>query len=266
MWIIIKGDTLIQDRLQSATTDSNTAEMSSFQTLPRAFASTLLTQLLICEWAVENWDAYLVDIEARQHEKAKAVLSNNMDIRPQIVREARTNPLANPKRTGTELSAKSFISAITLKRTKTAEPHEKTRYEENEPDRSFSGLEAGPEQSTVPESNVTFSAEFDLRGQKEFSFCDLQELQSISDKINEAALVLGLDISVFSQLLHYYEATTDLEAFPRQIATDCKEQILAFSAQLNTHIHHLQNCMARFRTLGESVSNCTKLVRDPSSN
>lgn len=108
IWIIIKDDTLIQDRIQSATTDPNTSELSLFQTIEDAFASTLMTHLLMRDWACENWDQYLVFIEAHFHELTKGVLSNDMDIQPNIIREFRNHAFLKQRRTGTAMSARSF--------------------------------------------------------------------------------------------------------------------------------------------------------------
>lgn len=261
-WVIFKGDSLIQDRIQSATTDPNTAEMSSFQTPGEAFASTLMTHLLLIEWASENWDQYCVFVEAKSYAITGGVLSNNMDLQPHIVKEPTTGITPKPERTGTGVNAISVASVIARARTRLFQSQIRTS---NRGKRATSlpihGLEADLEQPIPPVLNETVRAECYFRGQKEFAFGDLQELQYIYDKINEALFVLELDVNSFYELLQYYESVLSLTKFPQDIARDCKEGFQLFRSQIKLHANHLHNCKLRFRTLAENVSNSIKLVR-----
>ena len=261
IWIIIKGDSLVQDRIQSATTDPNTAEMSSFKTLGRAFASTLMTHLLICEWVSENWDQYLVFIETKSYGITRGIMSDKIDLQPQIVKEPRVVFPSKPERTATGISARSVVSSVAHARTRLFQSQDRPNDREKRlPNPS---LEAGLKQPIPSGINETIKAEIDFRGQKEFRFNDLQELQYVLDKINEALLVLELDMDGLSQLLQYYEVTLSSVTFPQGVARDCDEEFHSFRSQLNSHINHLHNCLLRFRTLADSVSNSMKLVRSP---
>ena len=54
-WIIIKGNGSIRDRIEQATNNDDT--MSSYETLAKAFAASLVTHLLFCDWVCTFWSA-----------------------------------------------------------------------------------------------------------------------------------------------------------------------------------------------------------------
>ena len=262
IWVIVKGDSLVRDRIQSATTDPNTAEMSSFQTPGEAFASTLMTHLLLIERACENWYQYYVFVVARSYAITSGILSNDIDLQRHIVKEPIKGITPKPERTGTGASPRSVASVIAHARTRQYQPQIRAsnqgKRETNLPNHGF---EADLEQPIPPVLNETVRAEYNYRGQEEFNFGDLQELQHIYDKINEALLVLELDGNGLYELLQYYETILSLPKFPEAVARGCEEEFQSFCSQIKSHVNHLHNCKLRFRTLAENVSNSIKLVR-----
>ena len=264
IWIIVKGNSLIEERIRSATTDPNTVELSSFETPGEAFTSTLMTHLLFCELVSENWNQFLVFIEARSHEISKSVLSNKIDVEPHITREPRINFVLDTKRAPTGGSAKLTVSSFSHKR-RGLFAFQESNYDgrRRATDLTESTIESAPGIPDLPGFNGSVTAEYDYRGQREFTFDDLQELQYIRDKINEAVLVLELNQDVLSQLLQYYENLRGSSDFPPEIFEDSRPGWESFRLSVKSHINYLHKCVLRFRALGDNISGSMRLVSLP---
>ena len=74
-WIVIKGNHLMKDRIESATESQNLPQISNFNTVDRAFASTLATHLIICDWAGDNWRWYINFLEEEFQSTTRGTLS-----------------------------------------------------------------------------------------------------------------------------------------------------------------------------------------------
>ena len=57
-WIVVKGDSLLKDRIQSATEDGAKPGLS-FVSREQGFVSALATHLIFCDWSRPNWDPYI---------------------------------------------------------------------------------------------------------------------------------------------------------------------------------------------------------------
>lgn len=78
-WIIIKGDQLLKKRIKSATGSRGLPEASCFDTVDRAFASTLAIHVILCEWSGENWRWYINFLEEALQATTRPTLSAMVD-------------------------------------------------------------------------------------------------------------------------------------------------------------------------------------------
>ncbi|KAL9633427.1 MAG: hypothetical protein Q9164_004707 [Protoblastenia rupestris] len=261
IWIIIKGNTLIQDRIRSATRYQSPGELSSFRTLEEAFASTLATHLLISEWAAENWDEFITFIETKYHEISRRAMSNDIDIPPVIISEGGDGPLSNTKRTNTEKSAKSGLSSLSRTRTETFD--------------SWSSLIKGdkawflkPNVNLVtdskdrvrPPAKKTMRVEFETPGQQEFTFSDLQSLHHLHDRAKEAILILKLNIKIMSQLVKFYGTTIASQQFPAALR-NCVGEYNVFRGRIEAIQDDLHTYVLKLETLVGHVEGCKTLLR-----
>ena len=261
IWIIIKGNTLIQDRIRSATRYQSPGELSSFRTLEDAFASTLATHLLISEWAAENWDEFITFIETKYHEISRRAMSNDIDIPPVIISEGGDGPLSNTKRTNTEKSAKSGLSSFSRTRMETFD--------------SWSSLIKGdkawfpkPDVNLVtdskdrvrPPAKKTMRVEFETPGQQEFTFSDLQSLHHLHDRAKEAILILKLNIKIMSQLVKFYGTTIPSQQFPAALR-NCVGEYNVFRGRIEAIQDDLHTYVLKLETLVGHVEGCKALVR-----
>jgi hypothetical protein len=69
-WIMVKGNDSIKTRIQKAveTGFKRPPYLKSFESTSEAFASTLATYLVLCDWCIENWRLYLNYIDQRMQD------------------------------------------------------------------------------------------------------------------------------------------------------------------------------------------------------
>ena len=261
-WIMIKGNTLIQDRVRSAITFQSPAELSSFQTLGSAFASTLATHLIVSDWAAENWHHFISFIEARYHEIARRAMSDEIDVPPTIVREAGGAPFQKLKHTDTVKSANSLSSTITNGRTGTFDSLLSMRKEKALVSPPSANVEVGSKPHPSPATKGTLKVEFETRGQKEFSFGDSQALRHLHERAKEAVLILQLNMKIMSHLLQYYKTTLSSKRFPEAILQTCLDDFEIFQSRVESIGDDLHTQVLKLETLIENMTGCETLVRD----
>ncbi|KAM0424408.1 hypothetical protein ACHAPT_010329 [Fusarium lateritium] len=62
LWVILKGDSTMRKRLESATEESVKKGDTALHSVHGSFAQTLTDHLLIMQWCVENWESYAEDL------------------------------------------------------------------------------------------------------------------------------------------------------------------------------------------------------------
>lgn len=58
-WIIVKGDELMKQHVESATSNQGPLGKSDWESIDRAFEASLKMHLIFCEWATEDWRWYI---------------------------------------------------------------------------------------------------------------------------------------------------------------------------------------------------------------
>ncbi|KAL6717941.1 hypothetical protein ACLMJK_004026 [Lecanora helva] len=261
-WIIIKGNKLIQDRVRSAGKYQSPAALSSFETLDRAFVSTFATHLLVCDWAVENWEHYISYIEVRHHDISRRVVSSEINIPPKFLKASGNDPNPSTKRTGLSTSTKSARFGLLKSRTDTLQswfslPNKDT----------VSAFHSGvnPEhevkyRSSFP-NNGTMKVHFDTQGQDGFFFSDLQALHDLHDKAKEAILILQLNVKIMTQLVEFYRTTLRLEKFPKDLVQNSAEGFDFFQTRMEELKDDLCTYILKLETLVDYNNGCEMLLR-----
>ncbi len=229
IWLILKGDNLMRDRIRSSAKGKSPPGLASFQNMDRAFAATLLNHLLICGWAVEGWDSYILFLEEKYHETWKKAVSNDLQLPLAVTYQGGDN-FPGIKRTGSGLSTKTIKTALSHARTRTFSALSSIKEKPAAPGSNRDpDLEAGQDQRLLPGTQKV-AVEFETLGQEAFSLHDLQHLQHLQDRTNEAVLVLKLNLTVMSQMRQYYQTTTASRDFPSKIAEACTQDLDMFDS------------------------------------
>ena len=247
-WIIIKANKVLQERIRSATGPKGLYKVKSYQEADRAFASTLATHLILCQWSGENWRWYIDYLEETLQQTTESTLSP-------IVRTP-TSPTADPTWSPTRQST----YADTHQMSEIARVKQPSR--PLQPMRSSpSGLDpvticsknAAP--SLCDPSNLLTSI-----GESEFSFTHLQRTQNVEEKANAADLILKNNISVFADLERYYRTLFKSQGWPGDLTTHCGEDMLRFEQDLSSVRNDMQLQLSRVETLLHLIADRKSLV------
>lgn len=216
-WIVVKADHLMKDRIMSATEAVGLSDLASFETLGGAFASTLATHLMFCEWSGENWRWYINFLEEALQNVTRQPLSAPVDLLPpSLIKEqqsASIYPSVIAERSGrilNQLHEKEVLPA-----------------DEASPSLLNSSLPTYPALQEPPE------APHEHNRQQEFSFNDLQRIHYIEEKANESLLVLKINISVIAGLKQHYQSVISSKNCPEELRQDCNADVDQFENRLS---------------------------------
>lgn len=244
-WIVVKANKLLQNRIKSATGFRGLPRVSSFQALDRAFASTLNTHLIFCEWSGENWRWYIDFLEESLQEITRRTLSP-------IVRTP-TSPTVGPNwpLTSEHTLADNSLELANLPTTAPSPPPPAM------PLRVQTSAEA---MKHIPQSGLNYTSPQPAETAQQFSFTDLQRTQNIEEKANAAILILKNNISVFTDLSKYYRTLSTFPGWPGEIVTQCDGDMLRFEQNLSSIDNDMRLQLSRVQTLRHLIADRKNLV------
>jgi hypothetical protein len=243
LWISVKGNDLIEDRIRCAT-ENLEPDQRPFSTKDRAFQESLESHLINCKWAGEEWRWYLNFLEEELQGNTRRTLF------AKVVRGRRPEEEATLK----------FLKTRTMSMKKPANGNtENNQTNLLQPASAISQARASRNRSASRESRMEAS------NQDQFSFSDLQHIQSLEDKANEVIFVLNTNIEVLNELKGYYKALTTSEEYNKDFSTVHRRSVERFQKQITIIVRDLQMQISRAGTLVRTLANRKALVWIPIS-
>ncbi len=252
VWIFVKGNCLFRDRIESAAANSSKTEkknnITSFDTVPAAFASSLNVHLMLCEWARENWRWYINFLEEFFQELTRRSLHATVDteVRPTVETttgptRSHTTPLPGVKRQGTMASIgrsqlNRFKRAFTFKLSSSTTP--------------------ATVDNPVPLQIAPRASVSNLSDEKEFSFEKLQLVQKLEEKATETLLVLKTNMDVLTALKDCYARFHKSDSWPDEL----KGSLVRFETRVSSAISEIGMEKSRLETLVRHISDRKTLV------
>lgn len=244
-WIIIKGNQLIEERIQSATSARGPSRFSSFQTIGEAFAAALATHLILCDWSAENWRWYIKFLEERFQALTRGAISTYADapLSPVAGRDdfqipARTQARGTSQTKGSVTS--SILSASPAQTQTTKGSAVVGEKQQPPPLQVHTDPDTGLRQPLPPGFTMEVQqipkprpARFENYGQQQFSFSDLQKIQDVEEKAIETALVLKLNTGVLTQLQEYYRSVVKSHELPNGFGQYGDRDLLRFEQRID---------------------------------
>ena len=251
-WIIIKGDQLLKKRIMSATGFQGVPKTSNFDTVDRAFASTLAIHVLICEWSRENWRWYINFLEETLQAISRPTLSAMVDTFSSSIADETSPLLALCTNSKTEISPRSPVlqrlPAQSYCLNNRPIPHCKT-------------LSADDLASPSPEYERLHQP-VTTGGHQDFSFSDFQRIQFIQEKVNDALLVIKLNIDVLTELRQHYLSICESDGWPCELKLKCERDMLRFEKRVVAVENDLRMQQSRSETLLRLLADRKSLVCD----
>lgn len=254
VWIFVKGNSLMRDRVESALTNRSKTEnndIGSFSTVTAAFASSLNVHIMICEWSRENWRWYINFLEERFQGLTRHSLLATVDteIRPTAeitaaATRSHTTPLPTIKRQGT-IASIGRAQLTKLKKAFTSTPSSSTR---------------AADVNRVPLQTVSLASVSNLSDEKEFSFEKLQSVQNLEEKATETLLVLKTNMDVLNELKDCYARFQKSESWPDELKGQARDRLVRFETRVSSVVREIGMEKSRLETLVRHISDRKTLV------
>lgn len=252
VWIFVKGNDTIQDRIKKATRSTRSTGMNanSHQTLTGSFRATLIVHAHLMEWCGEKWRWYINEMEDRLRKKAKiAILADVDNLAGPTMVPAPSKPgtLIIPRSPRTTISRSSPISPLKLwdsfARFSTTSKLENTPpIIEIDPSRPIHA-------DNIVEEPQEIDYEDDTNIERMFSFEKLQDLHWTGEHMQEALMVLKQNRNIIKEIREHYAALLESDDFPSEIKGGCKLDMSKFSQRALSIERDLEVQQSRLETL-----------------
>ena len=221
-WLILKGagGVSMRERIITETSSRNGKMLNKYDSRDQAFSSTMSTHLLLCNWSVENWRWYINYME----EQVQGITRKTLSVKPQL----------------------QYVSSILVPSKKTS-ASKRFQVAPAIPAQGPPGLPRPPQ---LDESDHG----------KDFSFEDLQSIEAIEERANEALLVMTLNSSVLSALAHHYTSVMESASCPYELKTKCSIDLKQFVNRISDISAEYQIQRARVETLLRLLADRKALV------
>jgi hypothetical protein len=249
-WILVKGNEVIKERVQSATSPDQLSRQGSLKEAWRSFASTLETHLILSDWSAENWRWYINYLEGVLQD----ITSRSLAIR------IGKNQYSTPEEVFQTTTRRTFSTAISEEgfQQRPSPPSQTPSYHQTH------ALPGGspPPPPVLPPGMGRPSLEKDRKPDEhqDFTFHDLQQVQSIEEKTNEVLLVLDSNVHVMTDLKAYYDSVVVSDEWPEKLVKGCSRDFTRFSKRIASIITELRMHRSRAEILLRLLSERKNLV------
>ena len=227
-WVMVKGKggASMQERIMTETSHSHGQVPYKFGSRDQAFAASMSTHLLLCNWSAESWRWYINYME----EQVQAITRKTL-----LVKVARTAPEVKPQfhfiraQTGDLVKTPTSKTLTAQKQKHTAPPPKKAG---GPPMQGASGPKAFGANSGPPPRSASGAPQDPSRPAGEFSFDDLRRIEYIEEHANGALLVITLNCSILNALVEHYTAVMASVSCPHDLKIKCASDFRRFVGRI----------------------------------
>lgn len=246
-WVIIKGDLLMKKRIEAVTKSGGSQAPKSLESLTASFSSTLQAHLVVFDWCREHWRWYINFLEHQLQNSTRETLLVDLDRNPNRL-ERRTSQGRNQQMPRSPISVSEKIPQRSSSQIK--HPLQSAPYH---------GSQKQSVANPRPSSSFAESQE-SLATDEDFSFSDLQQVQSLEEKANETILVIDSNTNTLSEVKQYYREIVASEEFPRILQSACARELAKFEKTIASIISDLQMQHSRTQMLLRLLTDRKSLV------
>ncbi|KAI5920307.1 hypothetical protein F4810DRAFT_440630 [Camillea tinctor] len=258
LWITVKGNNVLQDAVRKDTS----GYQENIESINKSFLFTLKTHLVYLRWCQEGWRWFVRDLD---QEVREALLRGRT---APIGREPYSDDADDPDSQYTERPVgiqEKLSQPSTRMRSKFAGFHSRLKKTHG---RSPYGQTPNQHISSQPRRRDISKA---WPGPKQildsFEFIDLQELNSIGDRIQEAVLVIKLDIKTLRELRMYYQELNergelpkdDSKVLPKDDSQPLPPQHLSFLEKIQAIVNTMETRQIQLESLAQRLGEGKRL-------
>ena len=249
-WIFIKGDQLMRRRIEAATNHGKPRSNPMLSSLAATFSSALDTHLIIFDWCREHWRWYINFIERELQRATRQALLVELECDVDRVRHTPSQRRASETMsTGPACSSPVSLWEKSSWRIVGQIGHQTSKFSGPLPQRPPPQLAA-----------LSSSSQESLDTDDEFSFSDLQQVQSLEEKANEVGLILDSNINTLSEIRQHYRDIIASEEFPANVKLACARNIFKFEKTIGSIMNDLQMQQSRAEMLLRLLTDRKSLV------
>lgn len=249
VWIIVKGNLSIRNRISKAVNLSNDtikkSDIHSYKSVSESFTSSINIHSNLCDMATENWRWYINFLEGEFQRLTRSTLHMSVDTTSipemQMIPSTRSNTVPLP-RIQRQWSFRKFL--VGSSRSQTMRPVElddlksaKTKWDDKSDKSSTTGADDG-----------------------EFSFNRLQAIQHLEEKANESLLVIKMNVNILKELSEYYTDLRHCDIWPANFKDETVEVLSQFQRSVSSAISDFKMQQSRLTTLIRMLGNRKDLV------
>lgn len=257
VWINIKGNDLMQERITDTLGSTSQMQPGSLKTTSGCFSASLVTLLIYFEWSGENWKTRINELEGELRDllnnaknypfkKIEEVLSLDPESLLQHLNSAaatrgKVSPRIDSAIHGKPLSRantfRSVLSSVTSKRILSGFSKASTNVEAGTQDsptvtevkHPLETLRPVLRASTLQQTPFTPEAvQEKFKVLQEFSVDGLQKLAEIATRVHELRLVMKLNVEVIHEIMDHYKMLAESDDMPLNIRKDCRADLNSF--------------------------------------
>jgi hypothetical protein len=249
-WILVKANEVIEERVQASTSPDRLARQGGLEDSWRCFSSTLETHLILCDWSVENYRWYINFLE----EVLRDITSRSLGVRIGLSKTAKSEEVfrATTRRTFSTVAPAQKGFGLRHLPSSQAPSHQRIRALPGDPPPPPPVLPPGMSRQSLEKDDPPAV-------RQEFTFHDLQQVQSIEEKANEVLLVLDSNIHIMDELKEYYQSVVSSNEWPKQLVNASRD-FTRFSRRIASIITELRLHRSRTETLLRLLSERKNLV------
>jgi hypothetical protein len=247
-WIIVKGNSLIQNLIKSETKNELAGQDKSPGLKASLFNCTLTTHAILAAWAGENWQWYINDLE----ERLQAVTRVAVDIPIQLTQPVPTTPRtksrgSQPRPAKRQWSLRSISRSMKRSLSGSTVISKATMIAEEK-------LQTKPAEEVLPVVEEPV--------EEDFQFSDLQAVQHIQEKASQLMLILRSNCNVLESLGLNYSGAIDQAGSAVAFSSDATYSNATFQQKLNDITKKIRMQQSRVEILLQLISERKTIVSE----
>jgi hypothetical protein len=257
LWINIKANGLLEDRIREATADSAIVDSAALEDLSKSFSATLIIHLIFLEWCDEDWRTSINDCESKIRNILAKAQTSQIAQPPEFSASAR-RALGLQEQQATLLSdhEKVPLSRALLKGQKIGNHLESLSHYIHRAPRNA-------QQPRTAEDDVHLQKRQleNLKNLDTFSFGEVQHLHYLGEQLESYRLVMQLNCQTLRDIAERYQDLPSHPAFPESLRKNCMEDVLSFVRRVERIRKNLEIRITQVNSLLAWLENGKTLVK-----
>ena len=243
-WIIVKGNHDLKKRVEKATSTQGLSSLSASEmsSVHGAFAASLDTHLVFCDWSAERWRWYIYDLESEMRELSYRALIMPVTRPTASLKKENAGPSQEPA----DSHAPERVGWGMLKRA-ISWTTDSSKYLVQMGRCFFNGTTMDTTPSVTQQNIPSVRRSVD---DTQASISTLQKLQYTEEQAHKAQLMLNLNLEIVRQLQDHYRFVVQSPGFASiMMEQSSQEDVQHFNLRLSAVVKDLQAHVLRLETL-----------------